>query len=443
MSQFSKVAWKEGLFLQPQHFQQADRYLEKLVQDRTGVITPYPWGMIEMQIDRDVIQHGRFGLRSAVGLMPDGTPFDTPNASSLPTPIMVPDDAAGQTVWLILPDASQNGQDVGGAGGSSAGTRYAVAAETVADNASSSRIEQTIEIAEPRLELALRKTPKPGYQCIPLARITEVRDGVVSIDDTVPPTGLVLTVHPAYEGYLTRVIGWIEAKLESLSRFASDPSSGGGLQASDYLMLMVLNRELPVLKHLHASGKVHPERLFEKLIGLAGELATFDQNERRVPDYGPYDHDNPREVFTPVVQDIQALLARDVGRAIRLPLKEVREGSFAAIVNDRSLFSQATFVIEVSSSLPLTQVQQQFPQLCKVGPTTQMKQIINNNLPGVPLVHLPNPPRQIRVVARNVYFLVDKSSDLWREFSVAPAIGMHFAGNWPDLKLELWAIPEQ
>ncbi|WP_421701007.1 type VI secretion system baseplate subunit TssK, partial [Aliiroseovarius sp.] len=70
MSQFSKVAWKEGLFLQPQHFQQADRYLEKLVQDRTGVITPYPWGMIEMRIDRDMTQHGRFGLRTAVGLMP-------------------------------------------------------------------------------------------------------------------------------------------------------------------------------------------------------------------------------------------------------------------------------------------------------------------------------------------------------------------------------------
>jgi type VI secretion system protein ImpJ len=314
---------------------------------------------------------------------------------------------------------------------------------TVTDNASSGRIEQVIEIAQPRLELTLRKSPKPGYQHIPLGRIHEVRDGVVSIDDTVPPTGMVLAVHPAYEGYLTRVIGWIEAKLENLSRFASDPSSGGGMQASDYLMLMVLNRELPIFKHLNASGKVHPERLYEKLIGFAGELATFDQGDRKAADYGPYDHDNPKGNFTPVVQDIQSLLARDVGRAVRLPLKEVRQGSFAAMVNDRNLFSQATFVVEVSSSLPLTQVQQQFPQLCKVGPSTRMKEIINVNLPGVPLVHLPNPPRQIRVVSSNVYFLLDKSSDLWREFSLAPAIGMHFAGNWPDLKLELWAIPEQ
>jgi len=120
----------------------------------------------------------------------------------------------------------------------------------------------------------------------------------------------------------------------------------------------------------------------------------------------------------------------------------VRKGSFAARVNDRNLFSQATFVVEVSSGLQMTQVQQQFPQLCKVGPNTRMKEIINNNLPGIGLVHLPNPPRQIRVVASKVYFMLDKSTDLWQEFSVAPAIGMHFSGDWPGLALELWAIPE-
>lgn len=442
MSWFSKVAWKEGLFLQPQHLQQADRYVEKLIQARTGVMTPYPWGFVEVTLDRDLAQQGRLGLRTAVGIMPDGTPFDAPAAGQLPTPIAVPDDAAGLMIWLTLPDASMNGQDVSTGTGNDA-TRYFVAPETVADNASPGRVEHTIEIAVPRLELALRKSPKPGYQNIPVGRISEVRDGVVALDDTVPPTGLTLNVHPAYQGYLSRVIGWMEAKLETLARFASDPSSGGGMQATDYLMLMVLNRELPVLRHLRNSGIVHPERLYQKLISLAGELSTFDQGDRLAPDYAAYDHDAAKSVFSPVVQDIQRLLSRDVGRAVRLPLKEVRPNSFAALVNDRNLFSQATFVVEVSSGLPLTQVQQQFPQLCKVGPSTRMKEIINNNLPGVGLVHLPNPPRQIRVVASNVYFLLDKSTDLWREFSTAPAVGMHFAGNWPDLKLELWAIPEK
>ncbi len=441
MSRFSKVAWKEGLFLHPQHLQQADRYAERLVHARTRVITPYPWGLTEMEIDRDLAQQGKIGLRRAVGIMADGTVFDAPSTGALPKPVTVPEDAAGLTIWLTLPDAEVSGQDVGLHDDGSA-TRYFISTEAVADNAAATRSEQEIEIAVPRLELTLRKSPKAGYQCLPVGRINEVRDGVVSIDDTVPPCGLITKVHPAYEGYLSRVIGWIEAKLESLARYASDPSSGGGMQATDYLMLMVLNREIPVLRHLMHSRSVHPERLYLRLIGLAGELSTFDQDERKAREYAPYEHDDPKANFAPVVSDIQRLLARDVGRAVRLPLEEVRRNSFAARVNDRNLFSQALFVVEVSSGLQMTQVQQQFPQLCKVGPNTRMKEIINNNLPGIGLVHLPNPPRQIRVVASRVYFLLDKSTDLWREFSVAPAIGMHFSGDWPDLKLELWAIPE-
>ena len=42
MSWFSKVAWKEGLFLQPHHFQQSDRYFEKLLEARTRLASPYP-----------------------------------------------------------------------------------------------------------------------------------------------------------------------------------------------------------------------------------------------------------------------------------------------------------------------------------------------------------------------------------------------------------------
>ena len=54
MSWFSKVAWKEGLFLQPQHLQQADRYHEHLVNARTRLITPYPWGVGELVLAKQL-----------------------------------------------------------------------------------------------------------------------------------------------------------------------------------------------------------------------------------------------------------------------------------------------------------------------------------------------------------------------------------------------------
>ncbi|MEO1422960.1 MAG: type VI secretion system baseplate subunit TssK [Pseudomonadota bacterium] len=442
MSVYSKVAWKEGLFLQPHHFQQADRYCERLVEARTRVLSRYPWGLVEATFDRDMLQQGRIGLRALTGILPDGTPFDAPDAAPLPAPCDVPEDAAGLMVWLTLPDANPTGEDVGVAV-EATGSRYRLEAETVADTTAIARSEHVVEIAVPRLELAVRETPRPGYQCLRLGRIADVRDGVVTLDDTISPPALVLAAHPTLNGFLSRVIGWVETKLESLSRYASDPSAGGAMQAEDYLMLMVLNRHIGGLRHLSGMHAVHPEELYQALLTLSGELATFDGQDRIAPKYSAYDHEDLKGTFTPLVQDIQTLLAREMGRATRLDLRQVQQNSYVAQVGDRTLFRDATFVLEVETNKALTLVQAQFPELCKIGPNTRMKEIVQNNLPGIGIVHLPNPPRQIRVISTNVYFLLDKTSPLWREFSTAPGVGMHFAGDWPDLKLELWAVPER
>ena len=135
-------------------------------------------------------------------------------------------------------------------------------------------------------------------------------------------------------------------------------------------------------------------------------------------------------------------MSRDISRAVRLDLQQPVLNSYIATVTDRALFRDAAFVIEVSADRPLGQIQSQFPSLCKVGPNTRMKQIVESNLPGLELVHMPTPPSQIRAVTSHVYFKIDKRSDLWREFSTAPAIGLHFAGDWPELTLEIWAIME-
>ncbi len=442
MSWFSKVAWKEGLFMQPQHLQQADRYVENLVNARTRLLTPYPWGVSDLTVDRDACQQGRISLRAVSGIMPDGTPFEAPGTGPLPVPVAVPDDAAGQFVWLTLPDTSPNMRDTAPYQEEGSSTRWGIVTESVSDTAASSRNEQVLELAVPRLELTIRKTPRPGYQNLRLARIAEVRDGVVTLDETAPPPAIVIGAHPQILGYLTRVIGWIEARLESLARFAADPSAGGGMQAADYLMLMVLNRNIGLLRHLSKTFALHPEMLYRYLVSLAGELTTFDGANRMAADYPAYDHENLKESFAPVVADIQRFLSREIGRAIRLPLQQVRQNSYLAQIADRNLFREAAFIIEVQSAKPLTQVQSQFPELCKVGPNTRMAEIVNNNLPGIQLVHMPNPPRQIRVISSHVYFRLEKNSPLWREFSVAPAVGMHFAGDWPDLQLEFWAVPE-
>ena len=300
-----------------------------------------------------------------------------------------------------------------------------------------------VDVAVPRLAFEIRKTPKPGFVCLGLARIVEVTDKAVIYDEKYAPPALLVSGLPVLTGWLDRVIGWVETKLNELARFASDPSAGGGLQQVDYFVLVLLNRHIPVLKHLRASRYVHPERLYVQFLSLAGELATFANRERRARDYPDYDHDNLEMTFQPVLNDIQRFLNLDVSRAIRLEITDKGPNAFVAAVRDRNLFRNATFVLEVSAQRPLADIQSQFPRLFKVGPVTQMRKIVYEHLPGIGLVHMPTPPGQIRSISTHVYFYLDRNSPLWPEFSVASGIGMHFADEWPGLELVLWAVKEE
>jgi len=375
-------------------------------------------------------------------MMPDGTPFDIPADSPIPEAIEVPDGAAGQIAWLMMPLAAPNTREVDETSADSA-SRYTRGAETFIDSTSALRIEEEIEIASPRLSFELRKTAKPGYMGLGIARILEVRDKNILFDDKFVPPMLVCSAHPVIDGWLNRIIGWIEAKLEELARYAVDPSSGGGLQSVDYFVLQLLNRQIPALIHFQRSRYVHPERLYDELLRLAGELATFATTERRARDYPAYDHDDLESVFTPLVRDIQEFLSARLGRrAISLEIIERAQNAFVSPIRDRSLFRNATFVLEVTARRPLVEIQNDFPHLFKIGPNTKMNEIVHANLPGLPLVHLPSPPPHIRAITDHVYFYLDRKSPLWPDFSNAASIGMHFSGDWPELELYLWAILE-
>ena len=112
MSWYAKVNWSEGLFLRPHHLQQADRYLENILESRTRHVTPYPWGFAMLETDRDLAQQSKFALRRTAGVMPDGTIFDFPADSPSPPPIEAPETAAGQLIWLAMPAKANNSREV-------------------------------------------------------------------------------------------------------------------------------------------------------------------------------------------------------------------------------------------------------------------------------------------------------------------------------------------
>src|SRR5262245_2529097 len=103
MSAHNRVVWSEGLFLQPQHFQQQERYLERYLEARCQPLTPYGWGFTEIEFERDFLKIGKIGLRRLAGVFPDGTPFRMPDDDPLPAPLDVPVDLRDERIHLAVP----------------------------------------------------------------------------------------------------------------------------------------------------------------------------------------------------------------------------------------------------------------------------------------------------------------------------------------------------
>jgi len=437
----NRVAWREGMFLRPQHFQAQDRFIDSQLRARVDSMRPHPWGFTDLVIDEDLASLGKFGVIRAAGVMPDGTPFSIPDELPPPAPLDVPGDARDAIVSLTLPAQQVGAVEFRDADTPAAEARFLVDEGEVADAFSDDRTTEPIEFGRPNLRFGVTRDQTYGRVTIGVARIREVQNGRLMFDDRYIPSTLDMNAALRLRNGLTDIVGRAQQRAEELALRAVEATDGGAETFASFLLLQALNRLVPLLEHLEGLPMVHPERLYELLLTLAGEIATFASPDRRAQDYAVYDHDDLHNTFEPLLRDIQAFLSVSFGRrALRLEIIERAQNAFVSAIRDRALFRTANLILEVAARRPLTEIQSQFPYLFKIGPNTKMNEIVHANLPGVGLVHLPTPPPQIRALADHVYFLLDRNSPLWSDFSTAQAIAMHFSGDWPELELELWAV---
>jgi type VI secretion system protein ImpJ len=282
-----------------------------------------------------------------------------------------------------------------------------------------------------------------GRVVLGVARVREVLNGVVVLDDRYIPPSLDIRASTRLAGFLNDIIGRADQRVEELAVRAVEATDGGAETFASFLLLQALNRWTPVLAHLRNLPMVHPERLYEVFVSMAGELATLVRSDyRRPPQFTAYDHENLQLTFEQVYDLLQQELSAMFDRsAEQMPLENVGPGAYTAVITNHALFQTANFYLAVSARVPLEELRARFASHVKVGSILKMRQIVGSSLAaGVGLSHTPTPPPQIRVLPGYVYYELDRSAADWRDFATAPAIGLHVAGEWPDLKLELWWV---
>lgn len=439
----NKVIWTEGMFLQPQHFQQQDRYLTRLVESRLHQSVGHSWGFGSLSIDEAALQQGKLALTGAAGAFRDGTPFAVPGDDPAPVAIDVPRDARGERVLLGValnrPGVVESDVEERAA---SMPARYQACEIDVADANAASLRQAPLQIGRINLRLMMEREANDGFSCLGVARLAERRaDGRVVLDAGYIPPLLHVPASPVADGFLREIVGLLHQRGEALAATLAQPGRAGVGEVADFLLLQLCNRWEPQLAHAQHLPVFHPEQLYAGLLALAGELATFGES-RRPAQLPAYDHDDPALCFQPLMAALRHSLSLvRVQSAVPIELQERKHGVRVAIIPDVELQRTAAFVLAANAEVSGEQLRSRLPGQVKIGPVERFRDLLNLALPGIGVHPLPVAPRQIPFHAGFSYFELDtRDNPLWRQLEDSAGLALHLAGDFPGLQMELWAI---
>ena len=443
MSWESKVLWTEGLFLQPHHFQQADRHTEALIAGLARRIAPYAWGVSELEIDTEVLKVGQFALKSCAGLTQDGTVFRAPGAEDHPPALDVPAGTKDCVVFLSVPQRRQGALEVDLTGAELSAARLRPAELEVTDTMGSGRKPVVLAVGKLRLQFALAVDDLADRLVIPIARIIEVRpDREVILDKGFVPACLDLRAAAPLEGFLRELDGLLGHRMTALAgRLTQGAGARGAAEIQDFLLLMAINRMLPQVRHMASIENAHPVDFYRDCVAMAGELATFMSPDKHPPEFPAYQHHDLTATFQPVIRSLRRYLSAVLEQtAVSIPLDPRKYGISVGVIADRKLIGTAEFVLAVSADIPAENLRRHFSGQAKIGPVEEIRQLVNSALPGIALRPLPVAPRQIPYHAGVVYFELAGDSPWWGKMTTSGGIAVHVSGDYPGLKMELWAI---
>lgn len=443
MSWDNKVVWTEGMFLRAQHFQQFDRYVEKLVRGRVAGVRAHSWGFTELQINRELLTTGKFAVTTCRGVLDDGTPFNVPEDADHPPPLDLPENTRNCVVYLALPIRQPGRFEIAANGQDEAAARYGAAEyETTDANAGAEGVAR-LRVGRLRLRYMLETEERAGYLCLGIARIVEVKaDKSTVLDDKYIPTCLACSAAAPLASFLTELVGLLHHRGEHYAQLVAGTNQAKGVgDIADFLILLYLNRYEPVLAHHAPSADIHPEAFYSLCLQMAGELATYYEPTKRPRTFAVYRHEDLQKTFTPLMVALRWLMNQVIEtNAVRLPLEDRKFGIRVHIINDRSLLTTSTFILAVKANMQAEALRRNFPQQVKIGPVEQIRELVNVALPGVTVRALPVAPRQIPFSVGAAYFELDKSSSYWKQLLNSQAFAIHLSSDFPQAEMEFWAI---
>jgi type VI secretion system protein ImpJ len=439
MDALRPVFWGQGMFLQPQHFQQQDHYHDSRLRRYLQLVSPFCWGVASMTVNEAALRNFRFEVEQCEAVTWEGTILHfqgesfSGNARLAPRPFEDALDPGGKPLGVYLGvkrlRREEANVDLRGAPSSNGAAtdhtrRFSIRESSTPDLFAPDGRGCPVQYLcyDVRILFEDEVANDQDYELVKVAEVLRSAEGHGAFlsKQYIPPC-LTVRSSPVLEGMLKEFRELLTAKGRELSEYKRQHTihtiDMGSRDTVFLLMMQTVNRYIPLFHHHLEVEETHPGTLYALLRQVVGELSTFSEtvsalgDPRRLP---AYRHDRLWECFDPALRLAKELLNElTKGPDYVVPL--AFDGQyFAADLEKRFFEGNNRYYLAIKVDIPPRELLRLLTETGKVCSREEMEALRRQALPGVRIDHLEVPPEELPRRAHCSYFLVDHHSPLWR-----------------------------
>lgn len=439
--------WYEGTLLLPQIFQQQELLQQANAFSIIQCTRIMPWGVIRIDVDSNSLALKKLKLSDCAVSFQDGTWFDSRQMQFLPPArdlAQIPEDILETTVYLSLPELNTVGSNLL-ENSSNAPLRFSKQFSAVTDLYGT----QQTEIAEKRLNFSLKFSheSRQNFLAIPILRLIKSQNNIWQLDTQYVPPVFFIGSNTFLMEMLSTQIQILLNKNQRLGSLRKERNQ----QSADFLvsdislfwLLNILNQSIPEMVFLQTHNSTAPEHYYLLLSRLVGSLLSFsiESSIKDVPQYDPLNLDI---TFIRLNEMLLELLDTVIPTVLVLiDLERIANTRWIGHLLDARLNEEADYYISVRANVPLYELQQRFPKLCKIGAPDDVERILPSASNGIPLRMMQRLPSALPMRSEATYFALDKSHPGFKAMIAARSCCIYSPNSFDGLNIELYAVPNE
>lgn len=467
MEPLRPIFWGQGMFLQPQHFQQQDCYHEARLRRYLHLLHPFCWGVQSLVINETALRTFVFEVEQCEMVTWNGTivrfqvePLPG-NARLVPRSFEDALDARGKPLGVYLGlkrlqleernvDAHPRFDEDEGVGMESYRRFRLEEADTpdlFAGDGHTSKLQYLVH--ELRIILdgdAVIRTQ--DYELVKIAEVVRATEGqgAILFPRYIPPA-LAIQGSPVLEGMLKELRDILTAKGRELSEYKRQRGVHtidlGSRDTILLLMMQMVNRYIPLFHHHLEIRATHPCVLYALLRQFIGELSTFSETVSVLGGPLPsYRHDQLWECFDTAIQVAKRLI-NELTKGPEYVVTLNFDGDYFSADLDRQFFEGYNhYYLSVKTNVSPRELEGHLTGTGKVCSREEMAALRQQALPGLPLRYLEAPPEELPRRANWCYFELDHRAPLWKRIEQRQNVAVYSQLLPAETEMQLLVINE-